>query len=60
MSRSENSGKGCKHYPRRGRGFKRWARPYTRAARRKTVLILAAGKEPPPSRHRHGALWDYW
>ena len=62
MSRSDNSSKGCKAYPYRGRGFSRnWKRPAVKAARRATRLALRAGDETGPRlhwHHRHSALWD--
>jgi hypothetical protein len=43
----------------RGANFRRdYARPLTKAARRGNRMVLHAGREPEPSRHRHGALWD--
>jgi hypothetical protein len=61
MSRSDNSSKGHKAYPHRGRGFRvNYRLPRTRAARRAARLALASGEEPVLIRagHRHSALWD--
>ena len=62
MSRSDNSSKGCKSYPHRGRGFKAdYRRPAVRAARKAAKLALRTGGETDPRmtyHHRHSALWD--
>jgi hypothetical protein len=59
MSHSDNSGKGHKAYPHRGRGFRvNWRRPRVKSARRAERLALARGEEPQQVSHRHGALWD--
>jgi hypothetical protein len=62
VSRSDNSSKGCKAYPRRGRGFARnYLRPRVRAARRAAKLALRDGEEAAARlhhHHRHSVLWD--
>lgn len=61
MSRSDNSSKGHKAYPHRGRGFREnYARPDIRRARHAAREALASGKEPEPMRLRHSGLWDRW
>ena len=61
MSRSDNSRKGSRAFPRRGPGFREnYARPYVRRARHAARLALAQGREPEPMRLRHSGLWDRW
>jgi hypothetical protein len=62
MSRSDNSSKGCKAHPHRGRGFRAsYLQPRNKAARRAARLALRNGDETSPRlhwHHRHSALWD--
>lgn len=60
VSRSDNSRKGSKAYPRRGRGYTWFRRSRVKRARRAASTDLAKGSEPVPDRHRHGALRDWF
>jgi hypothetical protein len=60
VSDSDNSRKGSKSYPRRGRGFTWYHKTENKRARKKAKAELTSGTEPAPTRHRHGALWDWY
>lgn len=60
MSDSDNSRKGSRTYPYRGLGYAWYHRKENKRARKKARAELATGREPAPSRHRHGALWDWF
>jgi hypothetical protein len=44
-------------YKRIGRNY---LRDYWRATRAAVRVSLRTGREPPPTRPRHSAQWDYW
>jgi hypothetical protein len=60
VSRSDNSRKGSKAFPKPGRGFTWVRRKMGKTARRGASTELAKGNEPEPYRHRHGARWGWW
>lgn len=60
MSRSDNSRKGSRAFPKPGRGFTVLRRKLGKMARRKAATELASGREPAPYRHRHEARRNWW
>jgi len=60
VSRSDNSRKGSRAFPKPGRAFAAFRRKLGKAARRGASTDLAAGREPEPYRHRHEARRRWW
>lgn len=60
MSRSDNSRKGSKAFPKPGRAFAGFRRKLGKMARRGAATELASGREPEPYRPRRGARSRWW